>query len=123
VDAAIARPLSDSDISEEILDIGTINGTTSGALDMAIKKSGRTTGFTTGVIEQVDVTVDVEYGAGQTARFTDQLIAGAISQGGDSGSAVINNNDQLAGLLFAGSDQSTIIHRIENVFAALDISL
>jgi hypothetical protein len=75
------------------------------------------------VIEQVDVTVDVEYGTGRTARFTDQLVAGPMSQGGDSGSAVLDNNNRLVGLLFAGSDQNTIINRIENVFSALDISL
>jgi hypothetical protein len=123
VDAAIAHPLNDSDVSEEILEIGTITGTASGELDMAIKKSGRTTEFTTGVIEQVDVTVDVQYGAGQIARFADQLLAGPMSQGGDSGSAVLNNDNQLIGLLFAGSDQSTIVNRIENVFSALNISL
>jgi hypothetical protein len=123
VDAAIARPLNDADVSDEILDIGTIAGTASGELDMAIKKSGRTTSFTTGVIEQVDVTVDVQYGAGRTARFSDQLIAGPMSQGGDSGSAVVDDNNRLVGLLFAGSDQSTIINRIENVFSALGISL
>ena len=123
VDAAIARPLNDADVSEEILDIGTISGTASGELDMAVKKSGRTTEFTTGVIEQVDVTVDVQYGAGKIARFTDQLLAGPMSQGGDSGSAVLDNNNRLIGLLFAGSDQSTIINRIENVFSALNISL
>jgi hypothetical protein len=123
VDAAIARPLNDSDVSEEILEIGTIAGTASGELDMAVKKSGRTTEFTTGVIEQVDVTVDVEYGTGRTARFTDQLVAGPMSQGGDSGSAVLDTNNRLIGLLFAGSDQNTIINRIENVFSALDISL
>jgi hypothetical protein len=123
VDAAIARPLNDSDVSEDILEIGTIAGTASGELDMAVKKSGRTTEFTTGVIEQVDVTVDVEYGTGRTARFTDQLVAGPMSQGGDSGSAVLDNNNRLVGLLFAGSDQNTIINRIENVFSALDISL
>jgi hypothetical protein len=75
------------------------------------------------VIGQVDVTVDVEYGTGRTARFTDQLVAGPMSQGGDSGSAVLDNNNRLVGLLFAGSDQNTIINRIENVFSALDISL
>jgi hypothetical protein len=123
VDAAIARPLNDADVSEDILDIGAISGTASGELDMAVKKSGRTTAFTTGVIEQVDVTVDVQYGAGRTARFSDQLIAGPMSQGGDSGSAVLDDNNRLIGLLFAGSDQSTIINRIENVFSALGISL
>jgi hypothetical protein len=90
---------------------------------MRLQKSGRTTGYTQGEILQVDVTANVQYGAGQTAQFTDQLMAGAMSQGGDSGSAVLNDDKQLVGLLFAGSDNSTIINRIEHVFSALNLSL
>jgi hypothetical protein len=123
VDAAIARPLSDDLVKDEILQIGALNGTTSGDLGMAIRKSGRTTGLTSGEIMQVDVTVNVQYGEGRIARFTDQLMAGAMSQGGDSGSAVVDDQNRLVGLLFAGSDQSTIINRIENVFTALEVSL
>jgi hypothetical protein len=123
VDAAIARPLNEEDVSTEILEIGTINDLIQGELGMAIKKSGRTTGLTTGEIVQVDVTVNVQYGAGRIARFTDQLMAGPMSQGGDSGSAVLDNNNNLVGLLFAGSDTSTIISRIDNVFSALGLSL
>jgi hypothetical protein len=48
VDAAIARPLNDQDVRNDILEIGTIKGLVSGELGMAIKKSGRTTGLTTG---------------------------------------------------------------------------
>jgi hypothetical protein len=123
VDAAIATPINPDDVKDEIINIGPIQGTVSGELGMAIKKSGRTTGFTTGQIQQIDVTVNVQYGAGQIAVFTDQLMAGAMSQGGDSGSAVLDDSDRLTGLLFAGSDTTTIINRIENVFSALGISL
>ncbi|UCE38831.1 MAG: hypothetical protein JSW00_06295, partial [Thermoplasmata archaeon] len=123
VDAAIARPLNEQDVSAEILEIGEINDLIQGELGMAIKKSGRTTGLTTGEIQQVDVTVNVQYGSGRIAQFNDQLMAGAMSQGGDSGSAVLDNNNNLLGLLFAGSETSTIINRIENVFSALGLSL
>jgi hypothetical protein len=123
VDAAIATPLDPADVKDEILNIGSIQGMVEGELGMAIKKSGRTTGFTTGEIQQVDVTANVQYGAGQIALFTDQLLAGAMSQGGDSGSAVLDDDNRLTGLLFAGSDTTTIINRIENVFSALGISL
>jgi S1-C subfamily serine protease len=123
VDAAIARPLKQEDVSDEILQIGTIQGTAIGELGMAIKKSGRTTGLTTGVIEQVDVSVNVQYGQDQIAMFTDQLMAGAMSKGGDSGSAVLDGNNRLVGLLFAGSDTTTVINRIENVFSALGVSV
>lgn len=123
VDAAIARPINPDDVKNEILEIGTIQGAIEGELGMAIKKSGRTTGFTTGEIQQVDVSVNVQYGEGQIAQFTDQLMAGAMSQGGDSGSAVLDDSNNLVGLLFAGSDTSTIMNRIQNVFSKLGVSL
>jgi len=69
------------------------------------------------------VTVNVEYGPGRLAQFSDQLLAGPMSQGGDSGSAVLDNNNRLVGLLFAGSENSTIINRIEHVFSALSLTL
>ncbi len=122
VDAAIARPLESTDVVDKIMDIGTITGVARAALGDAVKKSGRTTGLTTGEILQVDVTVDVSYGSGKVAQFTDQLLSGPMSAGGDSGSAVLNNEDQLVGLLFAGSDNTTIFNRIDNVFSALGVS-
>jgi len=123
VDAAIARPVNPSDVSGEVLAIGPIAGVGRAELGQAVKKSGRTTHLTTGSIQQIDVTADVQYGAGRVARFTDQVMAGAMSQGGDSGSAVLDDQNRLVGLLFAGSDNTTIINRIEHVFAALGIGL
>lgn len=123
VDAAIAEPLNPSDLDNEILQIGPIAGTKEAELGMEIKKSGRTTGLTTGTIQQIDVTARVNYGASKVATFVDQLMAGSMSQGGDSGSAVLDNDNNLVGLLFAGSDTSTIINRIDNVFNSLGVTL
>jgi hypothetical protein len=123
VDAAIARPLNSADVKDEILEIGRIQGLGTGSLGLSVKKSGRTTGLTTGQILQVDVAATVQYGEGKTALFVDQLMAGPMSQGGDSGSAVLDNDHRLVGLLFAGSDNSTIINRIENVLSALRLTL
>jgi hypothetical protein len=50
-------------------------------------------------------------------------MAGPMSQGGDSGSAVLDEKSNLVGLLFAGSDQNTIFNRIQNVFSALRLTL
>jgi hypothetical protein len=68
VDAAVARPVEDGDLSEDILEIGKIEGLVEGELGMAIQKSGRTTGLTTGQIEQIDVTVNVQYGLSGARR-------------------------------------------------------
>lgn len=123
VDCAIAEPLNQADVTDQILQIGKVTGIAEGALGMKVKKSGRTTGLTEGVIEQIYASVRVSFGSGKTALFTDQLIAGAMSQGGDSGSAVLSENNDIVGLLFAGSTSTTVINRIQNVFSLLKVTL
>lgn len=122
VDAAIARPVSADLVEDGILDIGVPSGTADAGLGRRVRKSGRSTGLTSGEITQVDVTADIDYD-GKLARFTDQIMAGAMSEGGDSGSAVVDEEGRLVGLLFAGSDSSTLLNRITNVFDALGVAL
>lgn len=123
VDAAIAKPNYLTDVSREILEIGYLKGWAENVgLGMNIMKSGRTTGLTVGIIEQVNVTVQVQYGEGKIALFVDQFMAGAMSAGGDSGSTVITENNYLAGLLFAGSDTTTVINPIKYVIEELGLT-
>lgn len=119
VDAALAAPGSFSDVEDRQLGIGPITGSTDADVGTKVVKSGRTTGVTRGEILQVDATAQVQYGAGKIALFSDQLVAGAISQGGDSGSAVLDEAGRFVGLLFAGSETVTIINRSRNVLSAL----
>ena len=119
VDAALARPLEL--VTSEIMEVGEIKGIKDAELGMRIKKSGRTTGLTTGEIEQIDVTVKVQYGEGKIAVFEDQIMAGKMCAGGDSGSAVLTDTNYLVGLLFAGSENTMIANRIQNVAKALDL--
>lgn len=124
VDAALARPIDPADILDEIYQIGPVNGTTSAELGMAVRKSGRTTGLTTGTINVVAATISVNYGSGRSATFENQFVAGPMSQGGDSGSLVLEaGSDRAVGLLFAGSEQTTIFNPIAAVLSALDVSL
>jgi len=123
VDAAIARPISADLVEKRILELGEPQGIGEGTLGLKIRKSGRTTALTSGEITQVDATVQVGYGTGKTATFTDQLMAGAMSSGGDSGSAVLDESDRVIGLLFAGSDSVTIFNRIQNVVEALNVNI
>lgn len=123
VDAAIARPLSDDLVEKRIFEIGVLKGSRDATLGTRVKKSGRTTGFTSGVITQIDVTSQVNYGEGRIAIFEDQLMAGAMSRGGDSGSAVLDEEDFVVGLLFAGSDTTTIINPIQFVLDALQVEI
>ena len=122
VDCAIAKPLSDDLVNPDILNIGIPTGVGAATLGTPVQKSGRTTGYTADKITQIDVTVSVDYG-GKIAIFKNQLMAGAMSKGGDSGSAVLDMNKQVVGLLFAGSDTTTIMNPIQFVLDALQVQL
>jgi len=122
VDAALAHPLSPDLVSSEILYIGTPTGVGKAALEMRVQKTGRTTGYTTGTITQIDATVRIDY-YGPTALFEGQLIASPMSQPGDSGSAVLDQEERVVGLLFAGSDAATVINPIQEVLSALDVEI
>lgn len=124
VDAAVARPINDDDVLDEILNIGEISGTMEGVLGLPIRKSGRTTGFTTDIITTIEATVSVNYGPGQVATFENQLIAGPMSAGGDSGSLIVAaDSPQAVGLLFAGSTQTTIFNPIQAVLDCLNVEI
>ena len=123
VDAAIARPINEANVLPEILEIGVPVGIDIEELGMKIQKSGRTTGLTKGEITQVDAMVTVQYGGGKTALFVDQIMAGEMCSGGDSGSAVLDMDKNLVGLLFAGSDKTTVINPMLDVFELLGITL
>jgi hypothetical protein len=122
VDAALARPLDPAQFTPAIFKIGTPLGARPATLGTGVQKTGRTTDYTRGQIVQIDVTSSVDYG-GRVATFTGQLMAGAISAGGDSGSAVLDDERYVIGLLFAGSANSTLINPIETVLRLLNVEI
>jgi len=106
-------------VSDTMYLMGNPTGIIEGEVGMDIKKMGRTTGLTRGEILYTDATIDVSYGADGVATFVDQLVSGAMSAGGDSGSVIVTDDGMnIVGLLFAGSDTHTIFSRIQNVIDA-----
>lgn len=122
VDAALARPLDPAQFIAEILEIGRPGGIAEATLGTAVQKTGRTTGYTQGRITQIDVTTSVDYD-GRMATFTQQLMASDMSTGGDSGSAVLDDDNNVVGLLFAGSSRATLINPIQTVLQLLNVEI
>jgi hypothetical protein len=122
VDAALARPNDPASVRPEIFGIGRPRGARQATLGTPVKKSGRTTGYTEGRIVQIDVTSQVAYGPGQ-ATFHGQFMASGMSAPGDSGSAILDMEDYVVGLLFAGSDAATLINPIQLVLQALNVEI
>jgi hypothetical protein len=127
VDCALARPLDPNMFSDDIPGIGIVNETKLATLGMRVRKAGRTTGYTEGNITLLNATVNVGYSTvkgPRTARFTGQIITEPMSQGGDSGSLIVDATENKAvGLLFAGSNLATIFTPIDAVLIALNITL
>lgn len=121
VDAAVATPVSPDAITPEILEIGPVKGVKEAKLGMKLKKSGRSSGINTSTVQVVATTLKVSMGDNDNVYFTDQIVAGPMASPGDSGSLVLDEDNNAVGLLFAGSDQSTVINRIQNVMELLQI--
>jgi hypothetical protein len=116
-----AEAVEGQDFINEPLNLGPITkGLGNVAVGDTVKKSGRTTGVTVDEVLGTDAAANVQYDAG-VAYFEDQIIAGPMSAGGDSGSVVYDQYGNAIGLLFAGSDTVTIINPIQEVFKALNI--
>ena len=122
VDAALARTKDSGDVRPEIILIGPPQGLAKAKLGMPIQKSGRTTGYTTGKVKDISASVKVDYD-NQTALFRNQIITTNMSQGGDSGSLVLDMKASAVGLLFAGSEQVTILNPIASVLNLLGVEL
>jgi hypothetical protein len=55
--------------------------------------------------------------------FRDQVLCSRYTDGGDSGSIVLNEQNEAVGLHFAGSPSTSIFNRISPVLQALGVQL
>lgn len=94
-----------------------------------VYKTGRTTGWTEGRVSAIGVVSQVGYTSG-TALFRNQIAIvpssdndGPFSDRGDSGSGIVDINNNLIGLLFAGSPARTLANPIGLVMSAIQNEL
>jgi len=120
VDAALMKPATDDLLLEEVLDIGAIVGVKTIKEGDLVQKSGRTTAVTATDVIDVNATTQVDYGV-FTLTLTNQIITNYMANGGDSGSALLDMNRNLVGLLFAGSSYVTVHNHIANVLNAIGV--
>ena len=123
--------------AKDLRGFGTLTGIAATPLDIGdnVSKVGRTTGLTHGRVKAIELdNVIVGYDIGNL-RFDGQIeIEGtddrAFSQGGDSGSLIVNADRKAVALLFAGGDQGgsngrglTYGNPIDKVFDSLGVDL
>jgi hypothetical protein len=100
-----------------------------------VKKTGARTDFTEGIVTHVGVPVPVTENDKTTlTNFTDQIMfvstAGTntkVIDHGDSGSVLLNTNNEVVGLIMAGAVESApfdgVANNIYNVVAAMNITI
>ena len=122
IDAAVARPVSDEVLSDEVLDVGVVTSTAEATVGMKVAKSGRTTGYTEGTVQDVNAAVKVHNYPWGYSIFEDQLITSYMAWRGDSGSLLVDARTRSAvGLVFAGSTVITVANKISNVARLLEV--
>lgn len=127
VDAALARPLNQDDASpyilaDEDLNVVPINGIRSITSTIPVKKYSRTSGLDRGRITDWNFSVVVDYDDHKSRKFVDQLLVDIETRGGDSGSLLLDDQNNAVGLIFAGGvDKSGrwfgVANKIRNVLA------
>jgi hypothetical protein len=128
MDAAIARVLKPGDVTADIRDIGYIEAPVGPAsVYQSVRKYGRTTRHTMGIV--ADIAADIRARAGNDLiDFENQLeingVSGAFSDGGDSGSLVVDAVTKSAvALLIAGGGGSTFASPIVPILDHFGVAL
>lgn len=115
------------ELTKDFMDV-TINGVTPEGINttpvkgLKLWKYGRTTDYKEGFITNVGATAYVNHN-GTQYLFKDLIFASSMSAGGDSGSFVYDTNNNVVGLLFAGSPTTTMIIPISTVLKELGVEI
>ena len=131
VDGALAEVTS-KEVAWEIPGIGLLTGTAEPKPGTRVRKMGAATGLTHRVIEGLNKTITVDFydGIGEVT-FTrsirivpDTSHSAKFSTKGDSGAVIVTEQNQIVGLLFAGTDDEsvTIANNISEVVQSLGIT-
>jgi len=88
--------------------------------DMVVTKRGRTTGVTKGKVIDTDFRFVLNYEGVGKVGFTGQVLCERYTEGGDSGSLVVDaGTGKVVGLHFAGANGGSVFNPIQSVIRAL----
>ncbi len=124
MDAAVATvvPERRAELRSRIAFLGVVPGGTAVATrGMKVAKAGRTTGLTHGEVRDVNFRFVLDYGGSVgSVGFADQVLCTRYSDGGDSGSLVMEDGtDHVVGLHFAGANGGSVFSPIRPILRAV----
>jgi hypothetical protein len=130
VDAAFVQS-SDADVSSTILNLGPqVNNVVPPFVGQFVQKDGRTTGCTEGMVTAINLAFPIAYDCGSIALYTNNIMiaplppAPAMSEAGDSGSPIVDPDNNAVALNYAGDDLgNAYAFPMGAVLSALNVSL
>ncbi|WP_158072880.1 hypothetical protein [Clostridium haemolyticum] len=123
VDCAVAKVINKSLVSSSITLIGKPKGLIIPRLNEPVQKVGKSTGLTVGKILAIDCSTKVLFSNGKSGVFKKQIATNLLVKGGDSGSVMLDYNNNIIGLLISGTDTISIANSIQTVLDILKLRL
>jgi hypothetical protein len=129
-DAAVAHTVLETGGTNTITDIGLISelgSISSIEANPQVRKIGRSSGVTQGIVVAAHASIKVDYWAmgayGANTVFHDQIITSLMGTYGDSGSLLINHQQQAIGMLFAGSATHTFFNPLSIILRLFNMEI
>lgn len=123
VDCAIAKITKRSQVYTQIAFIGRIKAITNATLGIDVQKVGSITELTYGKVTGLNVRCRIFGKKGEVCIFKNQVITTKMTEGGDSGSILLNMNMEAIGLGMSGSTTTTMFNPIKEVLSALNVQI
>ena len=127
VAGAIATIANRTLVNPNCFAVGAFTGVADVSPDDEVTLVGRTSGVAKGRVVAVDSVTSIWTGEGSvtfSGLITCQGTAGgSFSEGGDSGAPVVNARNELVGMLYAGSENVSIVIPIKPILDAFGVEL
>ncbi|CAG7841143.1 hypothetical protein Z959_13320 [Clostridium novyi B str. ATCC 27606] len=120
-DCAIAKVVDKSLVSANIALVGMPKGIAFPRIGQDIKKVGASTELTTGKVKSLYVSVFIRDDQERIALFKNQIVTTKISTKGDSGSVLLDNKNNILGLIMSSNENNTIANEITDILKELGI--
>ena len=122
--AGIARLLPGTAVSNQIPGLGRM-GDLIGDLQpgQTVRMVGRTSGLVEGKVTAVNVTESIVGYLGSPVSVRGLIRTTQLSQGGDAGAPVLTTNNELVGMVVAGSEDATIVMPLQDLFKNWKVEL
>ena len=124
VDCAIAKVYNRSLISSKVKKLGRITGSNIPDLNIDVQKVGFISGLMKGFITTIGLSLKIRVINNEVSTLKEQFLISVNNTPGDSGSVVLNSDNEVVGLTFATTvNGQTIANDINNVLSKLNVKI